>query len=423
MVSKTEQSFRGKRILVVGGSPKETIDGVRHFANHRRDQSHGARMADGLADLGAIVTLVTVQSSEMYHPTVSSIIDTVDGRKIVSTKDLLDACAKLNSIQYDAAVQLANIPSIVPAEQSDHIKVKTDENDLVSLDVVGNVSAIMRLRWMFPKSAVFGYDNRQQWFAVGDGALAHCAREIAEARIENATARQNLITRPDGGECRALAGRKVVITSGSTAEPITACGDVIANLSSGRQGHAVAAALATMGAEVVMVAGHSHIAAPASENIRTINVSSSGEMHRAVTAELGADVFVGVAAVADFAVEHPLELPPKEGQGHVLELRRNPDILRAVGTHTSFRPSVAVVFAAEAHDVLQYAREILNQNGGDLICVNQVGDAMAACSSSVNSITLVTPSGYEELSDMSMLEVGKMIGGKIAQLLTQASSA
>jgi phosphopantothenoylcysteine synthetase/decarboxylase len=301
MASPMEQSFRGKRILVVGGSPKETIDGVRHFANHRRDQSHGARMADVLADLGAIVTFVTVQSSEMYHPTVSSFIDTVEGRKIVSTKDLLDACAKLNSIQYDAVVQLANIPSIVPAQQSDHIKVKTDENDLVSLDVVGNISAIMRLRWMFPKSAVFGYDNRQQWFEVGTREVTQGIPAVTEGLVDQALSPQSRES-----EGQSIAGRKGAITSGPTSQPITLSGDVIC-------------------------------------------------MHQTVIGDLTTSAFIGVEAVANLAIQLLLAVPPKEGEARTLEFRQNPDFLSAVGPHASLRPEAVVGFTAEPRDVLEAA--------------------------------------------------------------------
>jgi phosphopantothenoylcysteine synthetase/decarboxylase len=424
MTSSTKQSVRGKRILVVGGSPRESIDGVRHYANHKRDPSHGAQAADALVALGASVTFVSVNSSSVNLPTGSVNFDSVDGRKIASTKDLLAACAKHNTESYDAVVQLANISSIIPIKQSEHkLKVKTQESDLVALDVEGNVEVIMRLRWMFPHSAVLGYDNRQKWFEVGEPALVHGIRAVVNDLPGKPVSRREPVGHSVERIGKSLAGRKVVITSGPTAEPINVFGDVITNFSSGRQGHAVAEALAGMGADVVLVSGPSSLGAPACENIRTIHVYSAEQMHQAVMAELPADVFVGVAAVADFAMPQPLEIPIKEGEFRTLELHQNPDILRSIGTHASLRPAVVVGFAAETHDVLEYARDKLHRKGADFICANQVGDVVSSRGSDVNAITLVTPSGDEGLPEGSKAEAGKMIGLKIADLLSRQTSA
>ncbi|MCS4089283.1 phosphopantothenoylcysteine decarboxylase [Rhizobium sp. BK176] len=424
MASPAEQSFRGKRILVVGGSPRESIDGVRHYANHKRDQSHGARAAAALVALGASVTFVSVNSSTVSLPSGAANFDTVNGSKIVCTKELLAACAKHNSEPYDAIVQLANIPSVIPVQPSEHkLKVKSEEGVPVFLDVVANIDVIMRLRWMFPKSAVLGYDNRQQWFEVGNAALVHDIRTVVSDLPGQSTPTKTVGTPAVDHTSKPLSGRKVVVTSGPTAEPITAFGDVMTNFSSGRQGHAIAEALAGMGAEVVLVSGPTSLREPSGENIRTVHVSSAMQMHRAVMAELPADVFVGVAAVADFASQQPHEVPIKEGEFRTLELCQNPDILRSVGNHASLRPSVVVGFAAETHDVLAYARDKLSRKGADFICANQVGEAVASRGPGVNEITMVTPMGDEVLPELSKLDVGKVIGSKIAQLLAHQTSA
>ncbi|MNL45346.1 Coenzyme A biosynthesis bifunctional protein CoaBC [compost metagenome] len=103
----------------------------------------------------------------------------------------------------------------------------------------------------------------------------------------------------------------------------------------------------------------------------------------------------------------------------MLQLVQNPDILQTVGTHASLRPSVVVGFAAETHDILSYARDKLERKGADFICANQVGPATGDRDSSKNKVILVTPSGHEELQETAKLEVGKMIGVKIVQLLAQ----
>lgn len=415
-----EQSLRGKRILVLGGSPREVIDGVRHYANTGRDQSHGARTAAALAALGATVTFITVKSSSAHSADGVQIIDTVGNRKITSTKDLLTACSQQASEHYDAVVQVANIASMVPTQPSDRkLKVKSKESRAVSLEVVGNVDVVKQLRSIFPSSEVLGYDNCQQWFGAGDGVTVRTIHAVVYQHLCHGDVPPiPAILRPVSGD-RSLAGRKVIVTSGPTVEPITGFGDVITNFSSGRQGHAVAEALAQLGAEVVLVSGPTSLASPSCETIRTVDVRCAKEMHDVVLAELPADVFVGVAAVADFGMQHPLRLSLKEGEAHALQLVQNPDILQTVGTHASLRPSVVVGFAAETHEILSYARDKLERKSADFICANQVGPGVGDRDSSKNQVILVTPSGHEELQETAKLKVGKMIGMKIVQLLAQ----
>ncbi|TLX16092.1 phosphopantothenoylcysteine decarboxylase [Rhizobium sp. MHM7A] len=412
--------FEGKHLLVIGGSPREVIDGVRHYLNQGRDQGHGARTAAALVAFGAKVTFITAKSPSLPIVQGLEIIERVHGHTIISTQDLIAACVQQAAEDYDAVVQLANIPAFVPAQRSDHkLKVKNQVEEVVSLDVIGNIGVVAQLQSLFPRSTVVGYDNRQQWVCVGDGELSQSVRAVADQhQCEESYRRNESRSSAAGNE---LKGRKVIITSGPTVEPLTDAGDVITNFSSGRQGHAVAEALACMGAEVVLVSGQTNLAVPACESIRTIDVGSAQEMHDAVISELPADIFVGVAAVADFGLPHPVTLSLKEGEAHTLQLRQNPDILQAVGTHPSQRPSVVVGFAAETHDLLLYARDKLKRKGADFICANQVGDLMANRSSSTNSITFVTLSGHEEWQEIPKIQVGEAIGRKIAQLLDEKS--
>jgi phosphopantothenoylcysteine decarboxylase/phosphopantothenate--cysteine ligase len=139
-------------------------------------------------------------------------------------------------------------------------------------------------------------------------------------------------------------------------------------------------------------------------------------MHDAVISELPADIFVGVAAVGDFRPLAPLNLSLLEGEAYTLQLRQNPDILQAVGTHKSLRPQVVVGFAAETNDLLTYARSKLERKGADLICANQVGDTMAKRRSSMNVVTFVTRDGHEEMPELSKLQVGEAIGRWVGQM-------
>jgi phosphopantothenoylcysteine synthetase/decarboxylase len=409
----------GKRILVLGGSPREIIDGVRHYANKGRDQAHGVRVVHALTSLGAKVTFITTKSTSPA-PAFDGQIDTVESRKITSTKDLIAACVKQNPKHHDAVLQLANIPSIAPLKQSDQkLKVKSPAGGGVSLEITGNIDILAQLQGLFPAATIAGYNNQQHWVSMGHEGLAQRIRAVADQYQERGHTRMEMPLVRSVAATRELKGRKAIVTSGPTVEPINHTGDVITNFSSGRQGHAVAEALADMGAVVVLVSGPTALMGPSAENIRTINIRSAREMHDVVLQELPADIFVGVAAVADFSMQSLLTVPLTEDETYTLHMRQNPDILQAVGTHLSQRPSVVVGFAAETHDVLNYARAKLERKGADFICANQVGDVMANRSSNLNAITFVTHFGHEELQEIPKLQVGKAIGSKIAQLLKQ----
>jgi phosphopantothenoylcysteine synthetase/decarboxylase len=412
--------FEAKRFLVVCGGPHEDVDGVRHYQNKGRDTGHGTRVAAALMELGAQVTLISANAPSLPVMPGLEIIEKVHGRKIISTQDLIAACVQQAAEDYDAVVQLANIPGFIPAQRSGQkLKVKNQSEEIVSLDVIGNADVMAQVRSLFFRSAVIGYDNRQQWVCVDDSELSRRIRVVADQHRYERSHRPS--ERHWSAVGQELKGLRVIVTSGPTVEAITEGGDAISNFSSGRQGHAVAEALACMGADVVLVSGPTHLVAPDWQGIHTVNVGSAQEMYDAVISELPADIFVGVAAVADFGLQVPVALSLAEGETHTLRLKQNPDILQAVGTHHSLRPSVVVGFAAETHDLLEYALGKLERKGADIICANQVGDEMVERSSSMNSITFVTRSGHEELPEISKLKVGEAIGQKIAQLLAQKS--
>src|SRR5690606_31173612 len=143
-----------------------------------------------------------------------------------------------------------------------------------------------------------------------------------------------------------LSGRRIVITSGPTHEPIDPV-RYIANRSSGKQGHAIAAALARLGAEVVLISGPVSIPDPA--GVRTVHVETAREMLEAVRSVLPADAGIFVAAVADWrtAETAPQKLKKQAGNDRPsLSMVENPDILASVGHHAS-RPKLVIGFAAE----------------------------------------------------------------------------
>jgi phosphopantothenoylcysteine synthetase/decarboxylase len=169
-----ETALLNQRILVLGGSTREIIDGVRHYSNDGRNEAHGAKVTFISAKSPCIPTSESLQTINKIH-----------GRKIISTDDLLNACAKQSGETYDVILQLANIPSIRAAEMFDRkLKVKNQDRATVSMTIVGNVDIRARLMMMFPSAVVAGYDTRQMWFGSPNSALVEAARSISDQHRE-----------------------------------------------------------------------------------------------------------------------------------------------------------------------------------------------------------------------------------------------
>jgi phosphopantothenoylcysteine decarboxylase/phosphopantothenate--cysteine ligase len=187
-----------------------------------------------------------------------------------------------------------------------------------------------------------------------------------------------------------LAGRRVLISAGPTFEDLDPV-RFIGNRSSGKMGFAIAAAAARRGAEVVVIAGPVHLPTP--EGVRRIDVRSAAQMRDAVLGALPADVYIGAAAIADYAprtVSAQKIKKTREGGGETLtvELIRTPDVLAEVAVHPQ-RPHVVVGFAAETHDVEHYARGKLQRKKLDMIAANQVGREGCGFESDDNALTVI----------------------------------
>lgn len=219
----------------------------------------------------------------------------------------------------------------------------------------------------------------------------------------------------DGG-AKPLAGRKAVVTSGPTHEPIDPV-RYIANRSSGRQGHAIAAALARLGAEVTLVSGP--VTIPDPPGVTVIRVEQASEMLEAVLGALPADIAVMVAAVADWRVATPnaekIKKQPGEGPPPLM-LSENPDILKTVGHHAK-RPTVVVGFAAETQDVENNGRVKLEKKGADLIVANDVSPETGIMGGTTNSVKLITADGITAWPELSKDDVADRLAGWIAERL------
>ncbi|NIJ31761.1 bifunctional phosphopantothenoylcysteine decarboxylase/phosphopantothenate--cysteine ligase CoaBC [Sphingomonas oligoaromativorans] len=212
-----------------------------------------------------------------------------------------------------------------------------------------------------------------------------------------------------------LTGKRILVTAGPTHEPIDPV-RYIANRSSGKQGFAIAGALAQLGADVTLVAGPVTLATP--PGVTRIDIETAREMAAAVENALPADAAVMVAAVADWHVDAAATKIKKRADGTppALALVQNPDILATVA-HSARRPRLVIGFAAETNDVIAHARAKLTSKGCDWIVANDVsGDVMGG---DRNSIHLVTTTGVEDWPELPKDQVAERLAQRIAQALTE----
>jgi phosphopantothenoylcysteine decarboxylase/phosphopantothenate--cysteine ligase len=244
-------------------------------------------------------------------------------------------------------------------------------------------------------------------FGPGDGAQA-CG-EIGLGRMSEPTELAAMTAQLF--EAGALDGLTVVVTAGPTWEAIDPVRG-ITNKSSGKMGYAVAQAAMEAGAKVVLVSGPT--ALPDPDRVQTVRVVSAQEMHDAVHAHIGdADIFVGVAAVADYRpVEKRASKIKKNAETMTLELVKNPDIVGSVAKLAQ-RPFV-VGFAAETDDVLANARAKLERKQLDLVAANRVGVSGGGFESDDNQLTLVERDSQTELPAGTKQQLARLLIQHIA---------
>jgi phosphopantothenoylcysteine decarboxylase / phosphopantothenate---cysteine ligase len=258
----------------------------------------------------------------------------------------------------------------------------------------------------------------------GVGRLSEPVEILAE--IETMLNGETVIPLPYGawsdplvGAARPLTGKHVVITSGPTHEPIDPV-RYIANRSSGKQGHAIAAAAAMAGAYVTLISGP--VGIPDPFGVRVIRVETAREMQAAVVAALPCDIMIAAAAVADWHVEVASEKLKKGNSGAPsLMLQENPDILAGVAGLKKERPKLVVGFAAETENVIAHAQAKLFRKGCDLIIANDVsisgetpGGVMGQAS---NTVHIIDSKGVQSWPTMSKEAIAERLVAHIAKIL------
>ena len=211
---------------------------------------------------------------------------------------------------------------------------------------------------------------------------------------------------------QTLAGLQVLVSAGPTYEDIDPV-RFIGNRSSGRMGFAVAAAAAQAGAVVTLVAGPVSLATPAGV-ARRIDVRSAAQMHAAVReASVSADIYIGAAAVGDYRPQEVSahKLKKHAGTALTLQLDENPDILASLSAQ-AVRPFL-VGFAAETHDVANYAQGKLQRKGLDMIAANQVGEGLGF-EATDNALSLYWTGGMVELPRAAKPELARQLIAQVA---------
>jgi phosphopantothenoylcysteine decarboxylase/phosphopantothenate--cysteine ligase len=396
-------SVQGKTILlIVGGG----IAAFRSLDLVRELRRAGARVLPVLTENGARFVTPLSLSALAAEPVRSSLGD-------------LDDEAAMGHIQLSRA---ADLIVVCPATADLMARAATGQaNDLASTLLLATDTPVlfvpaMNVRmWQHPATVRNVATLRADGATVVEpdvGAMA-CG-EIGPGRLPEVPAIMAAIAAQFAAT--PLAGRHALVTAGPTHEPIDPV-RFIGNHSSGKQGFAIAAALARAGARVTLVAGPVHLPTPA--GVTRIDVTTAVQMQAACAAALPADMAVMVAAVADWRADAaPAKLKKDGGAPPALSLVENPDILAGIGHHVQ-RPALVVGFAAETGNLLANAAAKRTKKRADWIVANDVSEGVFGADS--NHVHLVTAAGSEDWGAAPTQAVADRLVHRIAAHFTDRS--
>lgn len=396
--------LNGKRILlIIGGgiAAFKSLDLIRR-----------------LRERGASVTPVLTQAGSEFVTPLS--VSALAGTKVY--RDLFDLTdeAEMGHIQLSRS---ADLVLVAPATADLMAKMAQGlANDLASTlllatDTPVMIAPAMNVRmWDHPATQRNLETLRGDGIAVigpNDGDMA-CG-EFGPGRMAEPLEIVAALEGALGGG--PLAGKRVLVTSGPTHEPIDPV-RYIANRSSGAQGTALGAALAALGAEVVFVTGPADVPPPA--GVQVVRVQTAQQMLEAVQAALPCDGAVFAAAVADWRVASASDRKLKKTSDGMpkLEFAENPDILATVSQMTEGRPDLIVGFAAETNDVIALATAKRKRKGCDWIVANDVSPETGIMGGSENAVHLISDTGVEDWPRMGKAAVAQKLAARIAAALS-----
>ena len=371
-----------------------------------------------LREQGAEVQVVMTSGGTRFVTPLT--LQALSGRPVRT--DLLDPAAEAAMGHIELA-RWADLILVAPASANFIARLAAGQADdllttacLATAAPIAVAPAMNQAMWAAPATrrncATLAADGVLLW-GPGSGAQA-CGDEGYGRLLEPIDLAERVEALLAGG--RSLAGRKVVITAGPTREPLDPV-RYLSNHSSGKQGFAIAAAALSAGAEVTLLSGPVALATP--PGVRRIDVGTAVEMLTAAEAacDAGADIFIGVAAVADFRPGEPAERKIKKTQGQTgldLQLVANPDIIATIARRAD-RP-FTVAFAAETDDVVRNARLKLERKRVDLVIANDVTEPGIGFGSDENGVTVVGPDGEEEvLPAMPKAAIARQLIARIAE--------
>ena len=371
-----------------------------------------------LRERGAVVTPVLTRAGEEFVTPLS--VSALAGNKVF--RDLFDLGdeAEMGHIQLS---RVADLVVVAPATADLMAKMAGGlANDLASTLLLATDTPVMIVpamnvrMWEHPATQRNLATLRADGISVvgpnsGDMACGEFGPGRMSEPLEIVAAVEAALS--DG----PLKGRRVLVTSGPTHEPIDPV-RYIANRSSGAQGTALARALAQLGAHVVFVTGPADVPPP--DGVEVIAVQTAQQMKDAVEEALPADAAVFAAAVADWRVSTASDRKLKKSKDGlpVLEFAENPDILRGVSQMKKGRPPLDVGFAAETHDVIENATAKRLRKGCDWIVANDVSPATGIMGGSENAVTLISDDGAEEWPRMGKDAVAQKLAARIAAAIS-----
>ena len=372
-----------------------------------------------LRKAGTSVTCVLTEAATQFVTPLS--LQAVSENKVYSALFSLTDESEMGHIQLSRA---ADLVVVAPATANFLAKMAAGIADdlastvLLATDKPVLVAPAMNVRmWQHAATQANMATLAARGIAVigpDDGAMA--CNEFGPGRLSEppaiVAAIQTALTAP-----RPLAGKHVLVTSGPTHEPIDPV-RYIANRSSGRQGHAIAGALAALGARVTLVSGPVNMPTPPGVDLR--KVETAAEMLAACQTALPADAAVFAAAVADWRVANAADLKLKktpDGAPPALTQVPKPDILATVYAPGPRRPRLVVGFAAETHDLRQHAEDKRRRKGCDWIVANDVSPATGIMGGLENEVHLITEAGIEDWPRLGKDEVAARLANRIAEAL------
>jgi len=400
----------GKRILlIIGGG----IAAYKTLELVRRLKERGA----------SVRAILTAAGTEFVTPlSVSSLT----GDKVYqSLFDLTDE-AEMGHIELSRD---ADLLVVAPATADLMARMAAGmANDLASTALLATDKPVMIAPAMNVRMWTHAATRRNLAVLEGDGVIVvgpnegdMACGEFGPGRLAEPAEILAAIERHFGG-VGPLAGRRVLVTAGPTHEPIDPV-RYIANRSSGKQGYAIAAAAAAMGARTTLVSGPVTLPAPA--GVTLVVVERADEMLAACRQALPADAAIFAAAVADWRVtgRNDSKIKKTAGKLPALELAENPDILRTIASLANDRPRLVVGFAAETDTVIENARAKLARKGCDWIVANDVSPATGIMGGDRNRVHLVTKAGVEDWPEMTKPEVARRLMERVAAMLASAADA